>query len=417
MKLFLVVILIFLSPTAFAQLYSFQKIKILGASKTHEEVILNELGLKLNNPHSKIDLEQAVQRVRNINLFNNVEYKVEGEELLIQLEERWTTIPVLKFASGGGVSQLTAGVYDPNVLGRFIELGGQFQKLEDTKSGVFWFKNPRLFGARQGIDIQAWKTNRLRTKFDQKQDDPIEKAGFLHIREKLYFSYFKELSENFRVDGIYEYHHDQFSNKIVPDKLKNTATNDLPPTTKFHFLGAKLTLGQLHYRQHLIDGLQISFQAQYGLSELPQTKDFFISEWSGQYFKTFNSKHTFAQRILLGGTNTDVIQYWFYLGGLDRIRGFADNRFAGRFFWLSNSEYRYAFFQNNWLTLQSVAFLDLADAREQFTLLTKLSAASTGFGIRFFFPKVYRLVARIDYAKPLKRDDDNAISLGVQQFF
>lgn len=392
-------------------------IKIKGLTKSKYEIVHNELGLELGQRYNKLAIEQAVQRVRNINLFTNVSYSIKNQELHLQLEERWTTIPILKFAAGGGVRQLTAGVYDPNVFGRYIELGGQFQKLQETNSGVLWFKNPRLFGRRQGLDIQAWKINRLRTKFDQTRDQAIAKAGFLHIREKLYFSYFKEFKPHLRLDGIYEYHHDQFSNKIVPDNLKNTATTLLPPTTKYHLLGAKITLGNINYNQHLVDGLQLSFLGQYGISELAQNKNFFSTQWKGEYFKTIRQKHTFAQRILLGGTNTETIQYWFYLGGLDRIRGFADNRFAGRFYWLSNTEYRYVFYRNNWLTLQSVAFLDLVDTQEQFTFLNKLGAASAGAGLRFFFPKVYRLTARVDYAKALVKDDENAVSFGVQQFF
>lgn len=413
----LIFLSLWLSYSVFAKDFLINEIEIQGLNKTKREVVLNEIDFQMQDKVTKEEIEEAVRRLKNLNIFNKVNYVVEESKLIFNLTERWTTIPVLKFASGGGVTQTTLGVYDPNAFGRYLELGGQYQRLGETNSGVLWFKNPRLFGKRQGLDLQFWKTARLRTKYDQKSDGVVEKAGFLHLRNRFYLGYFKEINNEFRVDASYEFHEDEFSDRIVPVSIKNTGTTLLPPSTKFHFFGAKLTFGQLNYDQHLVDGLQLSLQTQIGLSELNSAKHFISTELRGNYFKTFAKKHTFAQRILIGATSTETIQYWFYLGGLDRIRGFVDNRFAGRFFWLSNTEYRYAFWRNSWLTLQSVAFLDLVDSQEQLSHVTALQAASTGVGLRFFFPKVYRFVARIDYAKPLKREDDNAISFGVQQFF
>jgi outer membrane protein assembly factor BamA len=397
--------------------FNIKEIKINGLKKTNLAIIRNEFALNLEEPTSQDEIDEGIRRLKNTNLFSDISYKIENEKLILNLKERWTTIPVLKFASGGGVTQTTLGVYDPNSFGDFLELGGQYQRLGETNSGVLWFKNPRLFGKRQGLDLQFWKTARLRTKYNQDAESPIEKAGFLHLRDQIYLGYFKEINNQTRLDISYEYHSDSFSNKIVPESIKNTGTNLLPPSSKFHFIGGEITLGRINYDQHLVDGSQLEISTQFGLSELNSSKHFISSQVNGRYFKTISKNHTFAQRLLLGATSTETIQYWFYLGGLDRIRGFVDNRFADRIFWLSNTEYRYAFWKNSWMTLQSVAFLDLLDSQEQLSDGIALQAASTGVGLRFFFPKIYRFVARFDYAKPIKRDDNNAISFGVQQFF
>jgi outer membrane protein assembly factor BamA len=125
----------------------------------------------------------------------------------------------------------------------------------------------------------------------------------------------------------------------------------------------------------------------------------------------------FAQRFLAGTTSTQILQYWYYLGGLDRIRGFHDNRFAGRYHWLSNSEIRVPVFRRPSYIIQSVGFLDLTSVGENFKDLDSLTASSLGAGIRLILPKLYRFVIRMDYAKPIKKDDDMNISFGVQQFF
>jgi hemolysin activation/secretion protein len=93
------------------------------------------------------------------------------------------------------------------------------------------------------------------------------------------------------------------------------------------------------------------------------------------------------------------------LGGLDRIRGFADNRFAGSQFALSNSEGRYLFFEKPAFLLQGIGFIDFGAIGDEASALTKVRAASIGAGMRLILPKFYRFVVRLDYAKPILKND------------
>lgn len=118
-----------------------------------------------------------------------------------------------------------------------------------------------------------------------------------------------------------------------------------------------------------------------------------------------------------GWTDTEVLQYWYYLGGLDRVRGFSDNRFAGSKYWLSNSEVRLPVWRQGPLIFQYVTFYDVVAAAEETKGLNKASGASIGMGARVIAPDIYRFVARFDFAYNLLRRDDMPISFGVQQFF
>ena len=399
-----------------------EKISIKGNTVTKEYIIRNEIGFREKENIKKSDIKEALRRLRNMDIFSDVRLRVKKVKkklrVSIHVTERWTTIPILKLSSGGGTQLITVGVYDPNIAGHYIEAGAQYQKLGDTNSGVFWFKNPRLFGSRHGFELQGWKTNRLRTKFDQGADSPVITNGFLQTRDKIFAAYRHEFSNDFAARLTYEFNQDRFSDRLVPDEVKPLlSAKGLPQDSEFHFAGLDFTYGQVNINSYLLDGTQFNFNVRHGFSKTPGLSDFDEANFSFRYYKTLFKNHTFAQRLLAGGSSTGVLQYWYYLGGLDRIRGFADNRFAGRYYWLSNTEYRYPVWKSESFVLQTVSFVDLVNVSESFGGLASLSGASAGVGLRVFLPKVYRFTLRIDYAQPLRKDDENKLNFGVQQFF
>lgn len=421
---YLQVLLLSAELAAAQQLLQIDAVQIEGNRKTKRRVFLNELGFRPGDRISEQQLEQAIVNIRTTNLFSRVDHELQLSDngsytLLIHVEEKWTTIPILKLASGGGVEQTTVGVYDPNLFGQNLEAGFQYQRLENTDSGVAWFKNPRLFAGNGNIDLQLWKIKRLRTKYQQQETEPVIKTGFLHSRDKLYAGYGYRLSPVHSVSAFYEYNRDSFSDKLSSAEVKAiTDVIGLPKDTEVNFLGLRFDWG--HVDDHnavYVQGKEFGWKYRYGRSETRAIKNFWDTELSYHHFIPVFKTSTFAQRFLAGYTNTQALQYWHYLGGLDRIRGFAEDRFAGRYFWLSNTELRQPLFRANWYVVQAVGFVDMVSAAEDFDGLGTLNGASAGLGIRVVLPKVYRFVIRADYAQPIKKNDDEHLSLGVQHFF
>ena len=73
---------------------------------------------------------------------------------IAQLVEQWTENPCVPSSNLGSTtfkknpcSQLIAGVYDPNIAGRYLEAGAQIERLGDINSGVFWLKKPRFLNS------------------------------------------------------------------------------------------------------------------------------------------------------------------------------------------------------------------------------------------------------------------------------
>ncbi len=402
-----------------------KSIEISGNAKTSTKIIKRELDFDQDEKVCEGQIQEGIGRIKRTGLFSTVDHSIlkspqdESVILKITVSEKWTTIPILKVNSGGGVSQYTLGVYDPNILGEFLEAGTQYENLGGASSGVIWFKNPRLFGQRQGIDLQYWNTKRIRIKYDQETDNSEIKRGFLHEREKLYADYFKEVSTDLTARISFDYNKDSFSTEVLPDSvLEKIGSNpDLPPATKFLISKIGFELGRIEGDPQSLNGQVFGAYLGYAQS-LDENADSFVQgDLTFNLFRPLSSRWQYGQRLLAGVTTTKVLQYWHYLGGLDRIRGFADNRFAGSHFGLSNSEIRYLLLEKPFVLVQGAGFLDLAAVGDEATALSELKAASVGAGVRLILPKFYRFIVRLDYAKPIVKNDTMNWSFGVQQFF
>jgi outer membrane protein assembly factor BamA len=104
-----------------------------------------------------------------------------------------------------------------------------------------------------------------------------------------------------------------------------------------------------------------------------------------------------------------------YLGGDDRLRGYATNAFSGRSFYAGNLELR-TFPVAIWtLELAGAIFYDVGNALADFSSLQPKSAA--GGGVRILFPQFNRAVFRIDVGLPLAQDAPVAAVATFEQAF
>ena len=394
-------------------------INIEGNQRTNGYIVKKLMKLDVPGCYSIEFIEAAIQRLKNLGIFVDVDYQFESSSgrLLIHVNERWTTIPILKFASGGGVNQVIAGLYDPNVFGHYIEAGGQVERLGETNSGVLWVKHPHVFG-KFSLFLQVWDINRIRLKYEQDRIDPEIKMGFLHHRKKQFVELSRNYSDDLVVGLRFEVHEDEFSERYIDDEVrKKNVLNPVPQNTLTHLSAVKVAFGQMNQHIHLFDGFQSTVDYEYASSKTPEVKDFYSLRVSTNYASIFAGENQIAHRFLAGATDTNVLQYWYYLGGLDRIRGYSDNRFAGRYYILSNLEYRHPVFRKKSYIVQASGFYDVLFSDESMAKLKDSDGESTGFGLRFILPQIYRFVARVDFAIPLKKRDEVPISFGVQQYF
>ena len=164
----------------------------------------------------------------------------------------------------------------PIFLGSIFETGAQYEKLGNANSGVVWFKNPRLYNTKFGIDVQFWKTARTRIKYFQDQKDPVFKTGFLHRRDKIFLGLNREFSPIRTLKFFYEYNNDTFSDDFISDEVKVVLNNfgGLPGETEFHFLGTGFDWGVINIDTYKLDGSLLSLNLRYGVSPRNQSLNF-----------------------------------------------------------------------------------------------------------------------------------------------
>lgn len=393
--------------------------------------ILEREGIAAGAVVSQEQVEASVQGLKNLQLFSEVEFaledpppasapSVEGAKVLrLFVRDRWTLIPIAKFSSGGGASQLILGAYDANLSGEVVEAGAQYERLGSTNSGVGWFKNPRLFGGRVSLDLQAWNISRLRTRYDQKILDEEARYGFLHVREKYYLAVNRELNTRVEWGLTLEANSDHFSERYLSDELliKTASEGGIPARTKYLLAGGRMRFGVVNHDNWRVKGWDAELTARHGSARSADEKDFINSDLRIRSFFNPIAEHTLAWRGMLGATSAVSAQYQYDFGGLSEIRGFADGRFTGSKYWLSNLEYRVPFYSSRDLVLQQVTFFDAIGISDREVDLATASGASAGVGVRFIAPRIYRFVARFDYAHAMVRRSPLPVSFGVQQFF
>lgn len=410
------------STSAFAddaKSHNIQELSILGLVRTHPDVVEDELTFTVPGEVTATQIEESIQRLRNLGIFRTADHTLEphenGETLVITVDEKWTLLPIFSLQSGGRLSSFLIGAFDVNLLGRYLEVGGRYQRLGDTNSFVAWFYDPRFLGERQFAGVDFWWSNRIRTLYDSSGEVD---GGYLRLRRLARVFYSKEMSRDFQFGGGLTFQHDVFSYDLITDETRALQQeNGLPRDTFATFLTGNLRLGRYDMDNYLVQGVRFSQSVSVTGPLLGSNFTSVESSSLVTAFQRFPNKQNVGGRLGLSMTSAEDIEQQFFVGGFDTVRGYLDSRFRGPFVWYGNAEYRVTSLDFPWFVLQHTAFVDATGVSERLRTVGRLSGASTGVGLRIMVPKIYSLVARVDYAFPLIGIHTSGLSFGAQQFF
>ncbi len=405
---------------------------IEGLFRTKAHVVMRELLFAEGERVSVREIEESVQRLRNLGLFRIAEYELldrriplpdgsvtdtheQHRILLITVDERWTIIPFGTFSSGGGTFSLTTGLYDINVLGRYLELGGQYQRFANTDSFALWASDPRFLGERLSLAATVAQTNRTQVFYN---DGGAVEGAHRRTRRSVSVGMGREWLRWFSTGVGLSYVDDSFSVEGLNEDLAELErARGIPEAA--HFLSGSLaaSVGRIDANSYLREGARLSGSAGGSAAGLASNHPHADLTLSGTAFAVLPFKTNVGVRLGVGTTTTDRPEYQYFLGGFNIIRGFLHRRFYGPAYWFGNAELRIPSLDTRWIALQHVAFFDAAAAGARDTFITELDGASVGIGLRFLSPKVYSLLGRIDYAWPVYGDGGSALSFGAGQFF
>ena len=405
---------------------------IEGLFRTKPYVVMRELLFAEGETTTRAELEESVQRLRNLGLFRVAEYELLDRRiplpdgslpsttsrhriLLITVDERWTIIPFGTFSAGGGTFSLTSGLYDINLLGRYIELGGQYQRFADTNSFAIWASDPRLFGERLKLSATLAQTNRINVFY---ADDGTLEGGHMRLRRSAAISLSREWSKLFTTGANIAYVDDRYSLRLLTDELRDLeAARGLPEAAHYLSLGLSAAVGRINADSYLRRGLQLAGSVATAQEPVASNLSYLDTAVQLRAFEVLPWKINVGFRTGLGTTSMDRPEYQFFVGGFNLLRGFLHRRFRGSHYWYANGELRVPSLDTRWLALQHVAFVDAAAAGEGFDVLGEVDGVSAGLGLRFMSPKIFSLLGRIDYAWPIYGDGTSALSFGAGQFF
>ena len=370
--------------------------------------------------------KESLTRLRNLLLFSEVNI---GSEILndgsilitITVKEKWTIIPIFKAGGGGGINYLTIGSYDINVLGQYLELGTQYERLGNTNSGVFWFRNPRFLDKRLKLSADIWQLSRNHLLYDEEAE---LSGGYTNRRSRAHIYLEKEWRPALLVGLGVDFTEDSYSqDDLESDARLQNQINALTLPDGSSQLGTYIStqLGQLNYNNYLVEGVSLNLKLHYGFGLNKQSDDFVQKEIILKGFYLFPTGFgNIGAQLTMAESSSEDPHFQYYVGGLDAVRGYYHGQFLTPAYWKINGEYRLESIKSEWLVLQHIFFTDIGNPGENISAsLASRESPFIGYGVglRLISPRVYRFNVRLDYGFVAGRDGPGGFSFGFQQFF
>ncbi|MBA3503324.1 MAG: BamA/TamA family outer membrane protein, partial [Deltaproteobacteria bacterium] len=401
-----------------------RKLEIEGLDRTREAIARRELIVREGDPYDEARIEESAQRLRNTLLFSRVTSRITNTEsgdvdVAIAVDEKWTTIPIVRVAGGGGTTVVNLGAYDINVLGSYVELGGQYENVGGAHSGVAWIRDPRFLGRRLLVGADVWSVTRIRRSYTRSGE--LEGAYALQ-RKKLNGFVESELHPKFRIGGGAELDVDSFDDQHLEqaDLDANMRTGlAFPEDARTVLVRLTARAGRLDHDNYLVSGATAALTWEAAERVLGSELGFHRVVGEGIGARRLPWRANVAARVLLGAMTSEAEQQVFRIGGLEHVRGFFDGQFVGSWMWVANLEYRIPSLATRRVVLQHTAFVDLGQTGASAAdLVARNPPVAIGLGIRLLSPRIHRLVLRLDYALAFSEGTTaRGISFGVQQFF
>jgi len=411
--------------------YLVEEITVSGLGRTQKDWLLDYLDFSLPRRMSERDAVAIRIKLLTTSVFTSVKTefrphpKIMGSYTLhIECDEKWTTIPVIRGAIGGGTPLRVLGMYDINAFGRLLTLGGEMRKYGDAPPGyVAYFRNPRAMRGRYFFGGEVWRSIRRRHFLTEDGKD----FGAVTTDAKIArLNFLSPLSTVKDEEGKFPWKAglDVKYKEEVPAVFDPGEDNDdgsLPEGIAFETPEHEQThvLPTLQFDNVDIDNVQMD-----GLKLTAKSGPVFTAnklrsafESEAFYFKKFGWDLNLALHGKIGSISGQTLNDLYFLGGFDSIRGLPDGAIYGSKAAYTNFELRHLSLKMKYLWIQSVGFVDAGNAAMSWGDALKNQRSSAGVGLRFSIPQVYRLVIRIDYAWSIDGSGTQGFSAGMNQFF
>ena len=409
---------IVMSSSVFAQTELTNELQFEGNKKTKASFLRTILETKKGQPLDSTLLEKDLIRLKRLPSISNATYEViqlpdNQHKVQFNLEENFTLIPVFNYWTTISTIAYKIGVYEYNLFGRNITMGGFYQNNGYNTFAVN-FNAPYLFSNKFGLGLNY---------LNWKSEEP------LHLGEKTANYLYQNTS--YELLGSYELNFKNslkvgfsiFSEKY--DYKSGDLGSEIPNQLNVDKRLAKIiyTHENLNYSYFYISGFKSVFNGQYVTSELKSQNNFLIAWNDFLYYKRVGEKGNWANRLRLGlSTNNDSPFAPFALDNNLNLRGVGNIVDRGTGSIVLNTEYRHTFFEKKSIVVQGNGFMDAGTWRNPGGSLSTFADSEninvyTGVGVRIIHKKIFNAILRIDYGYGITKNANRGFVFGIGQYF
>jgi hypothetical protein len=408
-------------------------LRILGAKRTQEIWLRDYLNLNLPADVTQNQLDQIRTKILTTDIYSDAKAEVEkfspsGQDCTINvtISEKWTTIPVIRGAYGGGTPLLVVGGYETNAGGTLKLLGAEMRRYGNRPPGFYSFlKSPKAWRGEGSVGGELWLDRRRRAFYQLIEDRP-ETTGYADSEAWTIKFQILAPSQNFLPQhwqwGLHsELIREKPSVFLDRDMAEQKSLSPDHLTLLDEDEWAATAMPMLVYDHVAIDTMKLigeKFMLRAGGQKTSgHSNPSNAAEAEMFSYRPLVSDLDLALHGFAGHQSRDSLRAVYFTGGFDSIRGLPDGIQYGTTTYVGNAELRWQTFKYKYLHLQNAVFYDVGTAFKTTSEALDHRDTSVGFGFRFAVPQVYRLLIRIDFGKSIGRTKSQGLSIGLGQFF
>ena len=383
-------------------------VHIEGLIHTKQETILRLLPRSVPAEFTRAEMEEFERRVQNLSLFDRVQVTRDGSIVTVDVEEKVTLAPILKFTSGASVKDLSAtvGIVEYNLFGTGTQLGGQFNYSERGPNVDLWLSQHAFEPGRWAKEIKGfynvngirfadstsnWTRNRIGTELELK--GPYQYGS--PLRYEVVVKFYREL-------------------------IDDEKGAQRPPEGYYVGVIPELTWDKYHWHDLVPSGYRIALALRPG---------FFFGANQQRHEAELNYLHG----IPLGSTTVLMINsvaeavnnsgnpnHSLLIGSIAGVRGLSDNLYRNRAQAYTNLELRHAIQVAPRWAVQGVLFSDFGTFQsftDEGNLRDWQGAVNVGTGVRIVPTFLSNTLLRVDVAHLFSPSPNSLIQFGITQYF
>lgn len=409
--------------SSFSEAQVVESIEFSGLKRTKESYLRRTIEIQEGDTLKLNDTIKNVQFLKDLNLFFEVDYKVEEVNtdkysLTFVIKEANYVYPII--ANGGSSERLnfTLGVNDINFLGKGHSLGLIYQYYDRNSFKIFQI-SLRHKNQKTGHGLVLGKYSTIEPLYFMDQTLDFNYDNY-HASGELYWWFNRYL--RIKVGGMYLY-------EIYKSREEDFSFGGMDfgvnQNIGLHKAQARIGLNynQIHYHLERREGIFNEVETERISTFNIEGSDFFKVSNTTKYFKRIKYRGNISARLKLGlATNNFSPFSPFVIDDFINVRGVGNRVARGTAEGILNLEYAVTLVHHKYFYLQTSVFTDMAVIRpagEKFinTFSEENTYYYSGLGLKIHSRWLYNAIFRIDYGFNLQNLSQSGLVIGFGHYF